>query len=51
MSNHTNQECAGVGVGYWECDQHGCPDCRRIARSIEDFDQLAAWKTEREMAR
>lgn len=42
-------KCAGVGVGYWECDVvGGCADCRRIARVAEDSEQLAEWY--REMA-
>lgn len=43
------KDCAGVGVGYWECDvPGGCADCRRIARAAEDWGLLEEWRLERD---
>lgn len=52
MNDITTEQCsaARTGEGYWTCDQHGCSDCRSLARDIEDWDQLAEWATERALA-
>lgn len=35
---------ATSGEGYWTCDTPGgCPDCRALAREINDTEQLATW--------
>jgi hypothetical protein len=52
-ANKTTTPCyaATSGEGYWTCDQlGGCTDCRSIARSAGDTDQLQAWKEDKQRA-
>ena len=47
----THCSAAESGQGYWTCDQTGgCADCRRLARSAEDYEMLREWKHEAEAA-
>jgi hypothetical protein len=46
MAANTNTAChaARTGEGYWTCDHlGGCRNCRSLARSADDFDQLDNW--------
>lgn len=38
---------ATSGEGYWTCDTlGGCPDCRALARAIDDADTLEGWRAD-----
>jgi hypothetical protein len=52
MSNPTTTTtdlcyAAATKEGYWTCDEFGCRDCRRLARGLEDWGQIAEWDDER----